>query len=830
MKLQSLDGTWQLQRSDEPGEVLTAPVPGCVHDALLDHGKIPGPFYRFNERESQWVGRKNWIYEREFVVDEEFLHEERVVLACDGLDTFAAVFLNDREIARTDNMFRSYEWDVRPVLKAGKNHIRIEFVPVLPYMEKKTAERLLPAWNEPSADLWWGHVGRGYVRKQACQFGWDWGPVCVSAGIWRSIALRAWSRARISDWKLHQQHDPSGSVTLTVSVQAGATRPGGLVAEAVLRFGDQIVARGSSPVDEAGEIVLQVENAQLWWPNGMGDQPLYDLEILLTDETGGALDRVEKRVGLRTLELIREPDAHGTSFVFAANGVRFFAKGSNWIPLDQYPSSRNLERYRSLLESASEAHMNMIRVWGGGFYSHDEFYDSCDELGICVWQDMMFGCGTYPTWDQSFMDNVYAETVDNVKRLRHRACLALWCGNNELEMGFCADEWSDTKMSWDSYFELFEKLIPSALSVADTDTSYIPGSPHSSGDERKESFSPKSGDLHTWDVWFNGASFESFRDHPHRFISEFGFQSFPEPRTVASFTEPRDRAVNSPVMEYHQRSQPKVTMIIRQLMEWFQLPDGFEDTLWLSQITQGIALKTGIEHWRRNWPRTGGATYWQLNDCWPAPTWSSIDVFGRWKALHFFARRFFAPALVSALENPADGTVAVHISNDHNRVVSGAVHAKGTDLNGTILSEETWTHSAPPVSSALSRTLDLSGLLAKTGKENLLVWLDFVVDGKSLGTNLAHFARPKTMPLNDPRIAVEVAGEQGVFRLKIRAEKPALWAWLALGNPDCRFSDNFNCILPGRPWEVEATTSVPMGREEFERQLSVRSVFDTLAC
>ena len=831
MKTFSLNGVWQLHRADAPGEVLTAPVPGCVHDALLDHNKIPHPFYRFNERDSQWVGWKNWSYEREFDAPAELLREEHVVLACDGLDTFATVFVNGREIARTDNMFRSYEWDVRSVLTPGKNKIRIEFESVLPFMKKMSDERLLPAWNEPSAGSWWGYNGRGYVRKQACQFGWDWGQMCVSSGIWRDIALRAWSRARIDDWTVLQDHSMPGKVGLTVSVKAACARADGLRAEVALKFQNEIVARGESPLtaDGRGEIVLNIDNPRLWWPNGLGDQPLYEIEITLSGSPGDLLDRVTKRIGLRTLVLIREPDAHGTSFHFAANGVRFFAKGSNWIPLDQYPSSRNLDRYDSLLAGAADARMNMMRVWGGGYYSHDEFYDRCDELGICVWQDMMFGCGTYPTWDKAFMENVYAETVDNVKRLRHRACLALWCGNNELEMGFCADEWSDKKMSWDSYLELFEKLIPAALNAADPHTAYIPGSPHSSGEERRINDSPKSGDLHLWEIWFGHSPFENYRNYPHRFVSEFGFQSFPDPRTVAAFTEPGDRRVNSPVMEYHERSQPKVNMILHQLMDWFQLPESFDDTLWLSQITHGIGLKTGIEHWRRNWPQTGGATYWQINDCWPAPTWASIDVFGRWKALHYFAKRFFEPVLITGLENKADGTVAVHVNNDHNRIVTGTIRMLVTDLDGATLREESWEHAAPAVSSTHSRTIDLAGLPAAHGGENLLVWLDFLADEKCLSQNLVLFARPKTFALNDPLPVIEATEKQGAFHLKITVEKPALWAWLTLEDIDCRFSDNFNSIRPGHAWKIEAVPALPVGLDEFRRRLRFHSIFDTMA-
>ena len=822
----SLDGTWELHRKDAPGETFPAPVPGCVHDALLQAGKIPSPFFRYDERASQWVGEADWVYERSFEVSADYLREESIWLVSEGLDTFATVFLNGEQVGQTDNMFRTHRWDVRALLRVGGNHLRVEFASVIPYMRRKTEERLLPAWNEPSAGHWWGVNGRGYVRKQACQFGWDWGPMCVSAGIWQTMRLEAWSRARIEDWQVRQEH-AEGAVRLVVSTAVEAARPEGLRLKVSASCGEEVAAQEKELSGREGSGELLIENPRLWWPNGLGEQPLYRLEIWLEDERGAELDRVSRRIGLRRLELIREPDAFGTSFVFAANGVRFFAKGSNWIPLDQYPSSQNLGRYEPLLRSAAEAHMNMMRVWGGGYYSHDAFYDLCDELGICVWQDMMFGCGAYPTWDQAFLDNVHAETLDNVRRLRHRASLALWCGNNELEMGFVAEEWSSAKMSWDSYRQLFEQVIPAALAQADPLTPYIPGSPHSSGAERETHDSPLSGDLHLWEIWFAHSPFEAYRKYPHRFVSEFGFQSFPEPRTVASFTRPAERRINSPVMEYHERSQPGVGMILYQLMDWFTLPESFDDTLFLSQLTQAIGLKTGIEHWRRNWPQTSGATYWQLNDCWPAPTWSSIDVHGRWKALHYFAKRFFAPVLISGLENAAAGTVEAHANNDHPHPVAGSFVATVTDAAGQTLLTHRQEVVLPPLSAQSLHVLELRTLLEKHGKENLLVWLEWTQPDGGNSANLVLFARPKTLLLEPPGLRFAVAADGESFAVEVRADKAALWVWLELDGADCRFSDNFFPLRPDAPRTVMARPEAALSPEEFQARVRVRCVNET---
>ncbi|MCJ7751196.1 MAG: hypothetical protein MUQ65_08895, partial [Armatimonadetes bacterium] len=518
----------------------------------------------------------------------------------------------------------------------------------------------------------------------------------------------------------------------------------------------------------------------------------------------------------------------GESFQFAANGVPFFAKGANWIPADAFATRVTRERYEDLLKSAAEANMNMLRVWGGGIYEDDVFYDLCDELGICVWQDFMFSCSTYPTFEEDFMRQVRAEAEDNVRRLRHHACLALWCGNNELEQGLVGEDWTDSQMSWKDYEALFDELLPKVVKELDPDRDYWPSSPHTPCADRADFNNPTCGDAHLWAVWHGREPFEWYRTCEHRFNSEFGFQSFPEPETTYGFTEGRDRNVTSYVMEHHQRSGPGNALIMHYMLDWFRLPTSFEMTLWLSQILQGMAMKYAVEHWRRAMPRGMGTLYWQLNDTWPGASWSSIDYHGRWKALHCMAKRFYAPLLVSGVEDPEAGTVELHVTSDLAEPKGMTLAWTLTDAAGARLAGKEMGVEAGPGQNTLVTTINLKRFLEEHGRRNLLVWLSLRDDAGVVSSNLVMFARPKHLELRDPGItwSVEEGGE-GSFGVELRAEKPALWVWLSLGDADARFSDDFLHLFPGQSQTVIARPLAPMSREEFEAQLVVASLVDT---
>jgi beta-mannosidase len=825
----SLNGEWSV--SSESQDPIPAQVPGCVHADLLAAGIIEDPYYRDNENNVQWIGETDWTYTRRFTVPAEFLHHHRVLLRCEGLDTLATLTLNGREIARTDNMYRTWECDVKDALAAGENILEVRFASTLPYIaERQQQQRCLPGWCPPHEPR-----GRAWVRKEPCNYGWDWGPVLITCGIWRDIALLAFDTARLTEVQIRQDHTTPGEVTLSVAATAEVTRAAELTAKVTVQLLGSQASRAcpgeiSFPTQAgAGRLRSQVtiENPQLWWPNDMGAQPLYDVVVtLLRGEE--VIDTAARRIGLRTLVLEREEDEWGESFRFAVNSVPFFAKGANWIPADAILTRLTRDHYARLLRSAAGAHMNMLRVWGGGIYEQEWFYELCDELGLCVWQDFMFACATYPTFDPDFLHNVRAEQEDVVRRLRHHPCLALWCGNNELEMGLVGQAWNEQQMSWEDYGKLFDVLLPDSVRALDPDRSYWPGSPHSPRGDRHDHSNPNWGDAHLWDVWHGKKPFEWYRTCEHRFASEFGFQSFPEPKTVCHYTAPEDYNITSYVMEHHQRSGIGNATIVGYMLDWFRLPANFEMTLWLSQVLQGMAMKYAVENWRRHMPRTMGTLYWQLNDCWPVASWSSIDYFGRWKALHYLAKEFYAPLLVSGVEDAQAGTVELHVTSDLCEPQAGTLAWSLTDLAGQALAGAELPAAIAPQANTLVTTLELNEALQRHGTRNLLLWLELTVDGRRVSSNLVTFARPKHLELTDPGItaAVEPAGD-GAFTVTLAAERPALWTWLELERDEARFSENFLHLRPGQPAVITVTPAAPVSLDRVREQLRVRSLVDT---
>lgn len=840
-RILDLAGRWELTEAGG-GEPLPAQVPGCVHTDLIAAGRLPPLWWRDNELEHQWPCERDWTYTRTIDVDADLLARDRVWLRCDGLDTLAEITVNDVRVLSADNMHRIWEADLKPALRLGANTVRVQLRSVLPVIAAKDAERHLPAWNTYAEAF----RGKSWVRKMACAFGWDWGPMVPTAGIWRGICVHAADHGRLEAVRV-QQHHQSAGVTLAITAAVEQFRDDGLTLHANAAIDGAVVATTKAAVD--GPLALHVAKPQLWWPNGAGAQPLYTVRVELRAADGGVVDVWERRIGLRTLTLVREEDQWGESFAFAVNGVRLFAKGANWIPCDIFPSQVTRATYANLLGSAAEAGMNMIRAWGGGIYENDDFYDCCDELGLLVWQDFAFACATYPTFDPAFMANVRQEAIDNIRRLRHHPCIALWCGNNELEQGLVDETWTASAMSWPDYAKLFDRLLPDLVAAEHGEAPYWPCSPHSPYGNRRNFNNDRCGDAHAWSVWFGGQSFESQREWTYRFQSEFGFQSFPEPRTVAAFTEPHERQLNSYVMDYHQRSKTQGNKtIFAYLLDWFLPPKDLDATLWLSQLTQALCVQYAAEHSRRIQPRMEGCLYWQINDMWPAATWSSIDVFGRWKALQHFAKCFFAPVLVSGLEDLRDDTVAVHVSNHRPEPLRAEVRWRVTDAAGVELAaghepvtvaSQTNVHATTIACAAFRRRLgtadraacDLKqkahGILGQfAGDRDLLVWTAVVADGEVLSRNLTCFARPKHLLLTRPSITTTVQADGDAFAITLRADRPALWTRLELRDTDVRFSDNFFHLDGQETITVRCVPGQPLSLTEVQARLMVSSLVD----
>jgi beta-mannosidase len=813
----TLTGSWHLYA---PGDTTPIPasVPGCVHLDLLAAGRLADPFYRDQERLQMGIGETDWRYERTFTLAPDWLACDRLLLRCHGLDTLATVTVNDRVIGRADNMFRLWEFDLKPAARAGENTIRIDLAAPMPYMRRMEAEKgALAGWVEPmriSSGAW--------IRKQPSNFGWDWGPKLVTSGIWRAIALVGFNTARLADVAIRQTHAP-GAVTLSVRVDLERVAPAPLTAAIDVSRDGQIVSSAVVPFaaeETSASARLPIPDPALWWVRGLGDQPLYTVRVALRTADGAPLDAWERQIGLRTLTLERHPDGAGETFYFACNGVPFFAKGANWIPATAYPGQA--VDYAPLIDAAAAAHMNMLRVWGGGVYEEDAFYDLCDRYGIAVWQDFMFACGTYPTDDAAFMANVEAEARDTLRRLRHHPCLALWCGNNEIEQGMSDPAWLAT-LSWEQYAALFDRLLADLTRELAPDTAYWPGSPHKPTGDRADTLNPESGDSHLWAVWHGRQPFDWYHTRTDRFISEFGFQSLPEPATIAEFTLPEDRNLTSYVMEFHQRSAIGNSTIVHYLLDWFRLPTSFSGLAWLSQIVQGLAMTYAVEGWRRGMPRTMGALYWQLNDLWPGPSWSSIDWRGRWKALHYLARRFFAPSLVSGVVDPAASAVHVHVTHDGRAPLTGRVRAVITDAAGAPLRTALLPVTVMPGTSSAVGALDVAADVRARGERDLLIWLDLLADDPAdelpRSEALVLLCRPKHLELRPPRIETAIAPlGAGEYAVTLTTDTAALYVWIDA--PDAQPSDGFFHLRPGVARTVRVRTDDPA-------RLRVRSLVDT---
>jgi beta-mannosidase len=816
---------WQFRETGS-GPWLPATVPGCVHTDLRAAGRIPDPFFGTNERALQWIGERDWEYRAEFRVSPAALAAGVTELVADGLDTFAEVFLNGRLIGRSDNMFTGRRWPVRRHLRAGPNELRLVF---------RSAERALretrTGFTPPRE--YCDPVGNAVrVRKQPSQFGWDWAPRLVTAGIWRDLRLESWTGCRFERVHVSQRHR-AGRVDLVLTpFFAGRVRPARVTA--VCRLDGEEVER----VSGTGRLVLPVARPQLWWPAGQGAQPLYDLELTAHDHRGGELGTVCRRVGLRTLVLDRRRDRWGESFRFVVNGRPVFAKGANWVPAHSFVAGLGREDYARDLRAAAAAHMNMVRLWGGGIYESAHFYDLCDELGLMVWHDFMFSCALYPA-DAAFLRSVRAEAEFQVARLQHRACLALWCGNNELAQLNVA--WLRKRPAlMRGYRRLFHRLLPAVVRARDRMTAYWPSSEWRGRFASGHALGERSGDSHYWDVWHARHPVKDYEKWAFRFCSEYGMQSWSSAGTNATFCPPGDANIFGPAMENHQKNPHGNQVILDYVSRRYRYPRGQDELLYLSQLNQAHCMQVGTEHYRRLMPRCMGALYWQLNDCWPVASWSSIEFTGRWKALHHAARRFFAPALVTA-QVPGDETTGlgnrrkstvreVHLWTvyDAPQPARGTLRWELHHLDGRMLLSGRRAVALLPGRSVRQQSLDLAGPLAAFGAENLYLRLALDVAAVTVSEQTVFLTAPRHMPLPRQPVAVRVARrapQVAVLTLRSRVFQHAVeldWP----GRPHTT-GDNYFDLYPDEPRTVEVRFDRPVTRRELRAGLRLRSLADT---
>lgn len=789
----NLGGAWRMREADSE-TWHSAHVPGSVYADLTADGTMPDPFWRENELDAFERMKKDYVYQRAFTVTEAQLAHAHVELVCKGLDTLAHVSLNGREIAFADNMHITWVWDVKEQLHAGENTLEIRFDSPILYCAKKAEEA--PGWESSDAT-----PGFRHLRKAHCMFGWDWGPRLPDAGIWRPIFLRTWDTARLENALMLQAHH-DGVVDVTIRPEIAGESAWS--AEITAPDGEVLTL----PETMAAEQVIAIQNPQLWWPNGLGKQPLYRVTVRLA--TG---DTRMWRIGLRTMTVSREKDEWGEEFCHVVNGMKVFAMGADYIPEDNILARVTPERTRRLLEDCKAANFNAIRVWGGGYYPDDAFYDICDELGLLVWQDLMYACAFYDL-TPDFERSIRVETHQNVARLRHHASLALICGNNEMEMFMAgANSALINHRTWEfvptyphhitDYVKMFEYILPAIVKETAPQTYWWPASPSSGGNFDAPN-DENRGDNHYWDVWHGEKPFTEYRKFFFRYASEFGFQSFPCLKSVKQFTLPDDRNIFSRVMERHQRNQAANGKILSYLSQTFRYPNSFDDLLYASQLMQAEAIRYGVEHWRRNRGRCMGAIIWQLNDIWPVASWASIDYYGRWKALHYAAKRFFAPVMISAEEEgelsqnpkineyhpaPLEKSFRLNVCNETLRDVTGEVVWALRTPDGAIVRQNQQTLTIPAMSAKWLDKVDCADA-SLTGH---YVSFAFVVDDVALSEGTCIFCAPKHFEFVDPRLTLETRGDT----LVVTSHAYAKQVWLESEDADLLLDDNAFDMNPG---------------------------------
>lgn len=784
MQTCTLNGTWQLSAGHRSLESVDMQIPGTVLSGLLAAGKIKDPFYRTNEDATRALFWKDYVFTRTFDVDEELLAQQHIVLVCEGLDTLAEISINGTFLAKTDNMHRTWKFQAKKLLHPGKNEIQIVFRSVLRFIEDYPYEAHKKINYIPCGSM----KGNQLLRKAHSMFGWDWGPQTIDAGIFRDIYLQGYSHARIEDIRIHQQH--AKNVSVQTSITLSESVPGQKLCVELSEDGADKPLQTKlckTNADGVAAVDFVIENPKLWWPNDYGDQPLYIVRTTLLDEDGTSLESITRRIGLRTLTINQEKDEWGNEFAFCVNGVKIFTRGGNYIPDDCLYTRITEKKLDYILESCRRAHFNCVRVWGGGYYPSDAFYDLCDEKGLIVWQDLMYACNVYDVTD-AFAENCRQETYDNVRRLRHHASLGLWCGNNEIESAW--DHWGDfqkeTPYLRADYIRLFEEVLPKAVQEADGETFYWHSSPSSGGcfDNPDDA---NRGDTHYWDVWHGQKPFTDYRKYFFRFCSEFGFQSFPCAKTVNSFTLEDDRNIFSRVMESHQKNNAANGKMLYYLSENLRYPKDLTHLLYASQVLQGMAIKYGVDHWRRNRGRCMGTLYWQINDDWPAPSWSSIDYFGRWKALHYMAQKFYAPHAVSmTLE---DHRCHVYFSNESFETTEYSLTLSIRDLSGNVLETYETKGNSPAFSAIETAVVDICSW--EDQKDD--VFLEAVIHTKDQKVlkDVETLVPYKYLNLKNPVISTEAKETNDAFILHISSDCFAPFVALDFDDADVIFSDNF---------------------------------------
>lgn len=802
-----------------------AKVPGTVHQDLLNHNRIPNPFYGMNEQDVQWVENEDWMYRTSFVVDEHQLSRDAAVLEMDGLDTYADVFLNGALILRSDNMFVGYKVQVKPVLRKGVNRLLVRFrspvKEVLPQLQTNGFD--YPASNDHSP--WRTSV---YTRKAPYSYGWDWGIRLATCGIWRPVRLVFSDVARIEDYYVCQDvvTQAKADVDNRLEINNVTSSTVSALLKVDYHYSDSDTKEIKKQIElrpgaNTVSLPVSIEKPHLWMPNGWGEPSLYKFTASLSVD-GVEIAKQERNVGLRTVRVVMDDDEYGKSFYFVVNGKPMFAKGANFIPDDALLPNVTPERYKRIFEDVKAANMNMLRVWGGGIYEDDEFYDEADRNGILIWQDFMFACSSYPH-DPQFVGRVEAEAEYNIKRLRGHASLAMWCGNNEIyeamrywgwQRKYSAEAFAGMERGYDV---LFRGLLPKMVERLDNGRFYMHSSPYEANWGRPDSW--KTADSHNWGTWHGRKPFESFDTDVPRFMSEYGFQAFPEMKTIRTFAEEKDFELESPVMNAHQKADIGNALIKQTMRLYYKVPEKFEDLVYVGLVLQGQGMRHGIEAHRRNRPYCMGSLFWQLNDSWPVVSWSGIDYYGNWKALMYQSKRAFAPILINAIKEGDD--VCVYLVSDELQDRDDVrLDVELMDFDGKAHGKWTQSGMLAANSSVLfmkKRAGELQGKLSAA--TSLLHFTLKAKNGATLADDVFYFAYPKDQKLPKANIETSVRRRGDAIEMTLKTDKLARDIFVEVPVQGVRFTDNFFDLLPGQRKKITITSPEGHSLNDFTFRL-----------
>ena len=810
-----------------------ATVPGTVHTDLIANEIIEDPFFRLNERGVQWVDKEDWMYETELTATAAETSSSNQELVFYGLDTYADVYLNGESILNANNMHRTWRVNVKGLLKSGSNKLEVYFhSPIkidLPKCDKYSYGFNTGPDQSQNGGIFDKLVSI-FARKAGYHYGWDWGPRLVTSGIWRDVVLETWNGTRIDDVQLIQKSVTEAEASLSSIVEVRADAAVNNATLTVTANGREVAKKQVSLTKGTNRVQMDytIANPRLWWPNGLGEPYLYDFKTALTVNSKEA-DSRSQEIGLRSIVLHNDKDQYGHNLYFEVNGKPVFMKGADMVPLDNFLPRITRERYEKHVLDAKAVNMNMIRVWGGGVYEDDYFYQLCDRNGILVWQDFMFACSTYPA-DDEFIANIRQEAIDNVKRLRNHACIALWCGNNE-----CQDVmygWGNRKKYYEErgvlpllesqFKNMYFKCLPEVVAEYGSGISYRPSSPFAFEDTPSDGV---NGDAHYWGVWHGRDSIGHYNVERARFFSEYGFQSFPEFESVKIYApQKRDWSINSEVMMAHQRAGSYANNLIRDYMDKeFRTPDNFEHFLYVGMILQGDAIKTAMEAHRRDMPYCMGTLYWQHNDCWPVASWAARDYYGRWKAQQYFARQAYRDILVSPTVK--DGVVKVHLVSDRRTNAKGKFTITALTLGGKKLAQVTRNVTAKALTSQVIFSSALSNMLKGEKRENVIFAVRFETAGAEPYTNVGYACRQKLMNYTHPNYSVDIEPAEGGYEVTVGSDVFARGVFLSLEGIENFFSDNYFDILPGEKRTIHVRTAID--RDEMRRQLKILSLGDT---